>query len=123
MKCNKHKNIWLNLLRKIKKKYYEDLKLSDVNDNRKFWKTIKPLFGNKIKSKSQIALAEGNNFVTNDKALTKTLNKFFVNIVATLRIKYEKLSSNYHYRKYNFDKLILRYNDRQSVLLKIKVCY
>ena len=84
------------------------MKLSDVNDNRKFWKTIKSLFGNKIKNKNQITLAEGNDFVTNDKALTKTLYKFFINIVATLRIKYEKLPSNYHYGNYNFDKLILR---------------
>ena len=61
MQYNKQKNICVALLRKTKKKYYEDLRLSDVNDNKMFWKTVKPLLGNKIKCKSQIALVEGNN--------------------------------------------------------------
>ena len=33
MKYNKQKNICVALLRKTKKKYYEDVRLSDVNDN------------------------------------------------------------------------------------------
>ena len=53
MKCNKKINICVALLRKTKSKYYEDLRLSDVKDNKKFWKTAKALLGNKIKSKSQ----------------------------------------------------------------------
>ena len=68
------------LLRKTKGKYYEDLRLSDANDNKKFGKTVKPFFGNKIKFKSQIALVEGNNLFTDDKLLAKTFNKFFVNV-------------------------------------------
>ena len=42
----------------------------------------------KIKDKSQIALAVRNDLVTDDKALAKTFNKFFVNVVAPLGIKY-----------------------------------
>ena len=49
MKYNKQKNICVASLRKTKRKYYEALKLSDVNDNKKFLKTVKPLFENKIK--------------------------------------------------------------------------
>ena len=41
MKYNKQINICVALLRKTKRKYYEDLRLSDVNDNKKFWKTAK----------------------------------------------------------------------------------
>ena len=91
MKYKKKRNICVALLRKTKRKYYEALKLSDVNDNKKFWKTVKPLFGNKIKCKGLLALVEGNNFVTDDKVLAKTFNKFFVNVAATLGIKFEKL--------------------------------
>ena len=61
MQYNKQKNICVALLRKTKKKYYKDLRLSDVNNNKKFWKTVKLLLGNKIKCKSQTALVEGNN--------------------------------------------------------------
>ena len=56
MKYNKQRNICVALLRKTKRKYYEALKLSDVKDNKTFRKTVKPLFGNKIKCKSQIGL-------------------------------------------------------------------
>ena len=36
--------------------YYEDLTLTGANDNKKLWKTVKPLFGNKAKGKSQTAV-------------------------------------------------------------------
>ena len=95
MKYNKQRNVCVALLRKTKRKHYENLRLSDVNDNKKFWKTVKPLFGNKIKCKRQIAFAEGNNLVTDDKVLAKTLG-----------VKYEKLPSNYDDSNYNLDELI-----------------
>ena len=90
--------------------------MRDINDNKKFCETVKPLFGNKIKGKSQVALAEGNDLATDDKALAKTFKKFFANIVATLGIKYEKLPSNYDDINYNLDKLIIWYNDHPSIL-------
>ena len=72
MKYNRQKNICVALLRKTKRKYYEALKLSDLNHNKVFWKTVKPFFGNKIKYKCQIALVEVNDLVVDDKVLTKT---------------------------------------------------
>ena len=77
-------------LRKTKNKFCEDLRLSYINNNKKFWKTVKPLYRNKIKGKSQIALVEGNDLITGDKVLVKTFNKFFVNVIGTCGIKYEK---------------------------------
>ena len=74
MKYNKQRNICVALLGKTKSKYYEDLRLSDLNDYKTFWKAVKPLLENKIKCKSQIALVEGNNLVTDDKVLAKTFN-------------------------------------------------
>ena len=59
--------------------------------NKKFWKTFKLLFGNKVKGKSQIKLFPGNNLVTDDTSRAKIFNKIFGNIAATLRIKYQKL--------------------------------
>ena len=74
------------------------------------------MFRNKIKCKSQIALAEVNNLVTDDKVLAKTFNKVFINVAATLGIKYEKLPSNYDDSNYNFDEFIIRYNDHPSIV-------
>ena len=46
LRYNKQRNLCVTLLRKAKKKYCTDLKMSDITDN-KFWKNIKPIFGNK----------------------------------------------------------------------------
>ena len=47
IRCKKQRNIFIvSLPRKAKKKHYEDLSIADVTDNEKFWKRLKPLFGN-----------------------------------------------------------------------------
>ena len=58
-KYNKQGNICVSLIKKVKRNYYENLDLKDINDNNKFWATVKPLFSNKIKSAENIYL--GNN--------------------------------------------------------------
>ena len=50
-KYNKQKNICVSLAKKAKRNYYENLDLKDINDNKKFWATVKP---NKIKSAENI---------------------------------------------------------------------
>ena len=47
-KYNKQRNICVSLVKKAKQNYYENLDLKDINDNKKFWATVKPLFSNKI---------------------------------------------------------------------------
>ena len=45
--CKKQRNFSVNLLRKTKKDYFQNLNTRDLSNNRKFWKTIKPYFTNK----------------------------------------------------------------------------
>ena len=40
--------------------------MSDVNDNKKFWKNVKPIFGNKIKRTKTTAFVEGNEVIIDD---------------------------------------------------------
>ena len=47
-KYNKQRNICVSLVKKAKRNYYENLDLKDINDNKKFWATVKPLFSNEI---------------------------------------------------------------------------
>ena len=47
-KYNKQRNICVSLIKKAKRNYYENLDLKDINDNKKFWATVKPLFSNKL---------------------------------------------------------------------------
>ena len=48
------------------------------NDNKKFQKIVKPIFGNKIEGKSKITLVRVKELVTEDKTLGKTFKTFFV---------------------------------------------
>ena len=43
----KSRNYCVGLVRKAKKKYFKALSVKDVIDNKKFWKTLKPLFTEK----------------------------------------------------------------------------
>ena len=75
----------VTLLSKAKKKYYTDAKISDINDNKKFWKNVKPIFGSKNKGNKTIALEKGNKMITDDEKLDQIFNEYFVNIVPSLR--------------------------------------
>ena len=41
------RNFCVNLLRKEKRKYYNNLDITIFEDNRKLWQSVKPLFSNK----------------------------------------------------------------------------
>ena len=88
LRYNKQRNLCVTLLRKAKKKYYTDLKMSDINDNKKFWKNVKPIFGNKNKGNRTTALEEGNEVITDDGKLAQTFNEYFVNIFPSLGITF-----------------------------------
>ena len=73
LKYNKQRNLCVTLLRKAKKKYYINLKISDINDNKKFWKNVKPMFGNKNKGNKTITLEDGNEVIPIDEKLPQIL--------------------------------------------------
>ena len=86
IRYKKQRNICVSLLRKAKRKHLEDLSIADVTDNKKFWKRVKRLFGNKIKGNPNIALVESNDLITDEKSLAETFNNYFVNVVSNLGI-------------------------------------
>ena len=67
LKYNKQRNLCVSLLRKAKRNYYQNLELNDINENKKFWTTVKRLFCNKIKSAENITLDENGKLVRNGK--------------------------------------------------------
>ena len=92
---NKQRNYCVNLLRKEKKKYYNNLDLKLIIDNKQFWKTIKPLFSDKHNISKKITLIEGDKIISNDAEVAETMNVFFSNAVSMLNIKgYPTDSSN-----------------------------
>ena len=51
-------NLCVNLIRQAKKQCFRNLNTNDVADNKTFWKTVKPLLTDKIKTKSLKTLIE-----------------------------------------------------------------
>ena len=85
------------LLRKTKANYYANLNGKDLTDNMQFWRNIKPLLSDNIKSSEKITLVEqretldtdGNidDEIDNDNIkIAEILNRFFSNAVNDLKI-------------------------------------
>ena len=77
IRYTKQRNFCVSLLRKTKKRYYENLNEKPVVDNKLFWKTVKPLLSDKVASKDKIHLIENNELVKTDLETAKVLNNFF----------------------------------------------
>ena len=58
-------------------RYYANLNEKNVADNRKFWKTIKPLLSGKVKSQEKVISVENDKIITHDIKIAKDLNSFF----------------------------------------------
>ena len=61
VRYKKYRNSCVNLFKKEKRKYYDNLDLRFITDNKKFWKTVKPLFSEK--SANNIILIENENII------------------------------------------------------------
>ena len=88
----KQRNLCVKLLREAKREYYKNIDLKSLNDNRKFWKTVKPLFSGKVKTTSSVTLLENDEIVSDDKAVAEIFNDYFANITSSLGI--EETGSN-----------------------------
>ena len=95
--CNKQRNYCVPLLQQTKTKYCANLNEKPLTGNKQFWRTVKPLFSDKIKSSEKIRLIEqketldtdGNideEIVNNDVNIEQILNIFFCNAAKDLKI-------------------------------------
>ena len=83
----KQRNYCVTLIRKGKKKeYYGSLDVMDIKDNKKFWKTVKPLFSDKSKSRITITLVEDGKIESNHKEIAGTFNNYFAKVATSLEI-------------------------------------
>ena len=65
---------FVSLLRKMEKEYYGNLNEKRVNNNKIFWKTVKPFLSDKIVSKEQITLVENDKIISEDSDVAQSLN-------------------------------------------------
>ena len=78
----KQRNFCLKLLRQTKEKYYNNINIKKVSDNKTFWKSVKPLFSKKD-------LNSNNN---DDGKIATIMNRYFTNITKYINFKANKIS-------------------------------
>ena len=118
--CRKQRIFCLNLLRKEKKKYYNNLDLKIFEDNKKFWRRVKPLFSNKQNSlQNNIIIVEKDIITSEDSEVAEKLNNFFIEAAESLEIDCfaRDLDDNIHTT--NIGEIINKYARHPSIL-KIK---
>ena len=69
----RQRNICSNILKPTKKTFFETLKINEITDNRKFWKTFKPFFTDKCNTISNIILTEKNETLNDNKKIQTPL--------------------------------------------------
>ena len=92
--------------------------LQKINiNNKKFWKTVKPLLSDKSVSREKINLTENEKMLTSESETAETLNNFFSNIVKKLNIpKFNSNNSVTENIKDPVFKAILKYKNHPSIL-------
>ena len=80
------RNKCVKLLRESKTSYYGNLNLKLLTDNRNFWRTVKPLFSDKIQTSTAINLLENDELVNSNKVVANIINDYFVKITDSLSI-------------------------------------
>ena len=89
IKYKKQRNFCVSLLRKTKRKFYENLNPNLIIDNKKFWKQVKPFFSDKTPLNNNIIFLEDNKIVSDNTACAEILNTFFSDSVNKLDINRE----------------------------------
>ena len=113
----KQRNYCVPLLRKSKKKYYENLDERNLMDNKLFWKTIKPSFSDKIVTRDKIHFTENGEVVKTKLETAETLNNFFENVIKSLKIpKYNEYDPSTDRVKNRTIRAILKYRNYPSIL-------
>ena len=115
----KQKNFCSRLYKKERKKYYENLDITKITDNKKFWKTMKPFFSDKGAAKTDITLTEGGRIVQADLEVADVMNNFFDSAVASLNIGIpeEFISSQFVDTGNAIDNIISKYCNHPSIQL------
>ena len=104
-----------------KRNYYNNLDIKVLDDNKKFWQSIKPLLSNKQKSlQKDITIVDKDNIISKNSKVAEKLNNFFIDAVTNLDIESfapnVESDSNINY----INNILKRYENHPSIL-KIKV--
>ena len=115
----KLRNECVKLTKKVKIEYFRNINIQSINDNKIFWKTIKPNFSNKNKT-HKIILVEDGEIISDNTKTAEVFNDYFVNIVKVLdipQISFSKESGTSNMINNDpIDNIIHTYDNHPSIL-------
>ena len=119
-KYRRLRNECVKLTKKAKREYFDNLSLSNITDNKHFWKTVKPFFTNKQHKNPKIILVENDEIINDNKKNAEIMNNYFVNVTKGLDIpdiicKDVQGISDIEYID-PIDQIIYKYNEHPSIL-------
>ena len=105
-------NYCVSLLRKSKKRYYENLDERNLMENKLFWKIIKPSL-----IRDRIHLTENGEVVKTELETAETLNNFFKSVIKNLIIpKYSEYDPSIDGVENHTIRAILKYRNHPNIL-------
>ena len=111
----KQRNFCVNLLRKEKRNYYNNLDLKILEDNKKFWQCVKPLFSNKHVLQKNIIIIEKDIITSINSEVAEKLNNFFIEAVESLEIEPFAPDLDNKTNTINIDEIIKKYETHSSI--------
>ena len=85
-------------------------------DNKKFWKTVKPLFSDKISHKDTISLTEDGKTITEDLPIVEIFNNYFSNVIRSLCDRNIPTESGSAYSQNTVSTAINKFRNQPSIL-------
>ena len=104
------RNFCVNLLRKTKKDYFNDLNIKNITDNKAFWKIIKPYFSNKGLNPNSLILSQKTKIVTSDQGIANIMNNYFTGITSHLNLKPDQINHSE-----NLTNIIENFKNHESI--------
>ena len=115
---NRQKNYCCKLYKKERENFFENLNLSIVTDNKKFWKVVKPLFNGKgSRVSNEIILLEKDRILRDGIEVAKELHSYFNSIVSSLGITGNKYITEKNITSELIEKAIMQFQLHPSTLL------
>ena len=121
----KQRNYCVKLLRETKKSYFGNLEPSDIANNKRFWKTVKPLFSDKTVTSDDILLTEGEDIISDSKTIAEIFGSFFSNAVKNLNIENSDAFCNQPSKIIHDDpvRAAIEKHKQHPSIIKIKECF
>ena len=73
---NEQHNHCVKVVRSAKNAHYSNFSVKDVNDNKKNWKILKPLFSEKVNTNRNITLVDSYNIISSEIEIAEKLYVF-----------------------------------------------